>query len=68
MCRNAQVLAFLILGIVLLWIMSFTGPVVSLSAGAAVGGIIVTASWMLFQEKTIMYTPNLPKTEILGGL
>jgi adenylate cyclase len=62
--EGMEVLAFLILGIVLLWIMSFTGPVVSLSAGAAVGGIIVTASWMLFQEKTIMYDITFP---VFGG-
>lgn len=62
--EGVEVLTFLLLGIILLWIMLGSGPVVSITAGAAIGAIIVFASWMLFQEKTVLYDVTFP---LLGG-
>lgn len=62
--EGMEVLAFLILGVILLWIMSFSGPVLSMTAGAAVGGVVATASWILFQQETILFDITFP---LFGG-
>ena len=62
--EGAEVLTFLFLGTILLWIMMVSGPVLSVTVGAVIGGVVVFASWMLFQEKTVLYDVTFP---LFGG-
>ncbi|MCA1734498.1 MAG: CHASE2 domain-containing protein, partial [Acidobacteria bacterium] len=62
--EGMEILTFLLLGGALLWIMFVSGPVVSVAAGAAIGGAVMLASWMLFQEKSVLYDITFP---VFGG-
>lgn len=63
--RGLELLTFIVLGCVLTWIMFIAGPVVSVLAGAAIGGSIIFLSWTLFQQKLILFDVSFP---LSGGL
>lgn len=62
--EGAEILTFLVLGGILLWVMLATGPIFSITAGAAIGGAVALSSWLLFQEKNVLYDITFP---LFGG-
>jgi adenylate cyclase len=57
--------AFLLLGIVMIVVMSISGPQLSIPAGAAAGALIVAGSWISFDRYGTLFDASFP---IAGGL
>jgi adenylate cyclase len=57
--------AFLLLGIVMIVVMSVSGPRLSIPAVAAVGALIVAGSWISFDHYGMLFDASFP---VAGGL
>jgi adenylate cyclase len=63
--QGIEILIFLVLGGVILWVMSDAGAFFSISTSVGIGVIVMAASWFLFQEQGILLDITLP---VFGGV
>lgn len=63
--EGVELLIFMLLGGLILWVMSASGPVLSILVASAVGLLVTGASWFLFQERGILLDVTLP---LFGGI
>jgi adenylate cyclase len=60
-----EILIFLVLGGIILWVMSNSGALLSITTSVSIGMLVMAASWFLFQERGILLDVTLP---IFGGV
>ncbi|PZR00186.1 MAG: adenylate/guanylate cyclase domain-containing protein [Cereibacter sphaeroides] len=62
--QAAEVLVFLAIGLIVVGVMSVSGPVASIFAGLSAAAVIAGASWIAFRDKGILFDATFP---LFGG-
>ena len=60
----AEILAFLVMGLIVVGVMSVSGPIASILAGAVATAVVTGGSWLAFRDHGILFDATFP---LAGG-